>query len=67
MKFYCLIYHSCGLERVIIACGHLTNMQGCHGNCSGCMCVQITIGEGTGIKQIQTKGGLLSEVILTGC
>ena len=26
---------SCGLEHVIIACGHLTNMQGCHGNFSG--------------------------------
>ena len=23
------------LECAIIACGHLTNMQGCHGNCSG--------------------------------
>ena len=21
--------------RVIIACGHLTNMQGCHGSCNG--------------------------------
>ena len=26
---------SYGLERVMIACDHLTNMQGCHGNCTG--------------------------------
>ena len=25
----------CTSYGVIIACGHLTNMQGCHGNCSG--------------------------------
>ena len=33
----------------------------------GCMCVQIAIGEGTGIKQIQPKSGLLPEEIFTGC
>ena len=32
---YVLVLHSYGLERVIIAYGHLTNMQGCHGNYSG--------------------------------
>ena len=26
---------SYGLECVIIASGHFTNMQGCHGNCNG--------------------------------
>ena len=50
---YVLVEHSYGLEYVIIACGHLTNMQGCHGNCSrGCMCVQSTMVEGTCIMQI---------------
>ena len=34
---------------------------------AGCMFVQITIGEGTGIKQIQPKSGLLPETIFTGC
>ena len=33
----------------------------------GCMCVQITIVEGSGIKQIQPKCGLLPEAILSGC
>ena len=33
----------------------------------GCMCVQITIVEGTGIKQIQPKSDLLPEAIFTGC
>ena len=33
----------------------------------GCMCVHITIFEGTGIKQIQPKSGLLQEAIFTGC
>ena len=33
----------------------------------GCMCVQSTIVEGTGIRQIQPKGGLLPEAIFTGC
>ena len=33
----------------------------------GCMCVQITIGEGTGIKQIQPISGLLPEAIFSGC
>ena len=33
----------------------------------GCMCVQITIVEGTGIKQIQPKIGLLPKAIFTGC
>ena len=53
---------------MIIACGDLTNRQGCHGNCSGGLyvCVQITIVEGTGIKQIQPKSGLLPEAIFTG-
>ena len=32
-----------------------------------CMCLQITIVEGTGIKQIQPKSGLLPEAIFTGC
>ena len=36
---YVLVYHSYGVESVIITCGHLTNMQGCHGNCSGGLCV----------------------------
>ena len=30
-----LVQHNYRLEHAIIACGHLTNMQGCHGNCSG--------------------------------
>ena len=30
---YVSVQRSYGLEHVIIACGHLTNMQGCHGNC----------------------------------
>ena len=30
----------------------------------GCMCMQITIVEGTCIKQIQSKCGLLPEAIL---
>ena len=29
------ITYSYVLEHVIIACGYLTNMQGCHGNCNG--------------------------------
>ena len=29
------IYLSYGVECVIITCGHLTNIQGFHGNCSG--------------------------------
>ena len=29
-----LVQHSYGLDRVIIACFYLTDMQGCHGNCS---------------------------------
>ena len=33
----------------------------------GCMSVQITIVEGTGIKQIQPKSGLSPEAIFTGC
>ena len=33
-KFHCLMY-CYGVECVIITCGHLTNMQGCYGNCSG--------------------------------
>ena len=33
----------------------------------GCMCVQITIVERTGIEQIQPKSGLLPEAILSGC
>ena len=32
---YVLVQHSYELECVIIACGHMTNRQGCHGNCSG--------------------------------
>ena len=32
---YVLVYHSYGVECAIITCGHLTNMHGCHGNCSG--------------------------------
>ena len=32
---YVLVYHSYGAECVIIICGHLTKIQGCHGNCSG--------------------------------
>ena len=32
---YVLVQHIYGLESVIIAFGHLTNMQSCHGNCSG--------------------------------
>ena len=31
---YVLVEHRYGLEHSIIACGHLTNMQGCHGNYS---------------------------------
>ena len=31
---YVLVYHSYGVECVII-CSHLIDMQGCHGNCSG--------------------------------
>ena len=31
---YVLLQHGYGLYRVIIACGNLTNMQGCHGCCS---------------------------------
>ena len=41
---YVLLY---GLECIIIACGDLTNMQGCHGNCTGGF-MQSTIVEGTG-------------------
>ena len=33
----------------------------------GCMCMQITTIEGTGIKQIQPKSGLLPEAIFTSC
>ena len=33
----------------------------------GCMCMQVTVVEGTGIKQIQPKSGLLPEAIFTGC
>ena len=32
---YVLVEHRYGLEHAIIACGHLTNMQGCHGNYNG--------------------------------
>ena len=31
------------------------------------MCMQITTGEGTGIKQIQPKSSLLPEAIFSGC
>ena len=54
---YVLVCHSYGLKCVIITCGHLTNMQGCHGNCSGGLYV-IAV-EGTGIMQIQPKSDLL--------
>ena len=33
----------------------------------GCMCMQTTIIEGTGIKQIQPKSGLLPEANFTDC
>ena len=33
----------------------------------GCMCVQNTMVEGTGIMQIQPIGDLLHEAIFTGC
>ena len=33
----------------------------------GCMCVQSTMVEGTGIMQIQCKSGLLPEANFTGC
>ena len=33
---------------------------------ASCMCVQSTIVEGTGIMQIQTKSGLLPEIIFHG-
>ena len=35
---YVLVYQSYGVEYIIITCGHLTNMQGFHGNCSGGVC-----------------------------
>ena len=41
-------------------------MQGCHGNCSGGLCVQSAMVEGMSIMQIQTKGDLLPEGIFTG-
>ena len=67
--FYALVYHSYGVECVIITCGHLINMQGCLGNCSvGCtMCMQSTIVYGTGIMQIQPKSGVLPEAFFSGC
>ena len=34
---------------------------------NSCMCMKITTIEGTGIKQIQPKSGLLPEAIFTGC
>ena len=65
-KFHCLMYQydSYGLQRVIIAYDNFTNMPGCHGNCSGglCMCMESTMVKGTGIMQIQAKG----EAIFTG-
>ena len=33
----------------------------------GCMCVQNTMVEGTGIMQVQPKGDLLPEANFTGC
>ena len=66
---YVLVYYSYGLECVIITCGHLTNLQVCHGNCSSglyIMYMQSTIVEGTGIMQIQPKSGLLPEAFF-GC
>ena len=66
-KFHGFMYkynNSYGLGCVIIACGHLTNMQCCHDNCSF-MCVQSNIVEGICIMQIQTKGDLSPEAILT--
>ena len=39
--------------------GHLTNMQGCHGNCTGGLYVSAEYhGEGTSIMQIQPKGNI---------
>ena len=35
MQSLTVLCTSFGLENAIIAYGHLTNMQGCHGNCSG--------------------------------
>ena len=32
---YVLVQQNYGLECVMIACGHLNNLQGCHGKCSG--------------------------------
>ena len=32
---YVLVYHSYGVDCVIITCGHLNNMQGCHEDYSG--------------------------------
>ena len=62
------LLNSYGLDRVIIASCFLTNLQGCHGNCSWSgMCVQSTMVEGTCIMQIQRNGDLLPDATFTDC